>query len=54
MLDGMLAKAHRKDLPSLAVTYQRLLDEQVRRDMLKEGLVIPTGDTHGGAEGAER
>jgi hypothetical protein len=33
VLDGMLARANYKDLPALNITYQRLIDEQVRRDL---------------------
>lgn len=36
MLEGMIAKANHKDLPALNDTFQKLLDEQVRRDMLVE------------------
>lgn len=33
MVEGMMAKADPKDLPSLNRTFQRLIDEQVRRDL---------------------
>ena len=34
MVERMIAEADAKDLPSLNVTFQKLLDEQVRRDLL--------------------
>lgn len=36
VVEKMIAAADWKDLPSLNLTFQRLLDEQVRRDMLTE------------------
>jgi hypothetical protein len=33
MLERMIASADGKDLPALTRTFQRLLDEQVRRDL---------------------
>jgi hypothetical protein len=36
MLESMIRRADRKDLPYLNATFQRLLDEQVRRDLEKE------------------
>ncbi len=37
MLEGMIAKAtDPKSLPALNDTFQKLIDEQARRDMLKQ------------------
>lgn len=33
MLEALIAKADAKDLPALNATFQKLLDEQVRRDL---------------------
>lgn len=35
-VEGMIVTAHPKDLPALNQTYQRIMDELVRRDLEKE------------------
>ena len=36
MIEKMIARADPKDLPSLNATFQKLIEEQVRRDLLNQ------------------
>ncbi len=35
LVEKLIARAQTKDLPALNATFQKLMDEQVRRDLLK-------------------
>jgi hypothetical protein len=41
-VESMLWQAHQKDLPYLNITFQKLLDEQVRRDLERQDRCKPT------------